>query len=90
MSDAPEAQPGPRRVPLSLAAAVTLVVLCGLGSWIFAASTRHGGLLTPEGAPSSGLLALGVVVLLLRLGVPFVLLPVVAYRLVMRLGATRR
>ena len=86
----PSPQPPTRRVPRSLAAAVTHVVLYGVCSWAFAASTRHGGLLTPEGAPERGLLALGLVVLLLRLGVLFVLLPVVAYRLVLRLATRRR
>jgi hypothetical protein len=86
----PEPKPEPRRIPRALIAAVTPVLLYGLLAWSFAASTRHGGLLTPEGAPSTGLLALGLAVLLLRLGILFVLLPVVAYRLVVRLGATRR
>jgi len=75
--------PKPRRFGL---VAVALVTLYGLLFWIFVASTRHGGLLTPEGAPSAGLLVLGLAVLLLRLVVLFVLLPIATYRLI----ATRR
>jgi hypothetical protein len=87
VSEAPVEVPAPRRarLPRALVVALLLLALYGLLFWIFAVATRHGGLLTPEGAPSPGLLALGLAVLLLRLVVLFVVPPVLVYRLIVRL-----
>ncbi len=49
---------------------------------VFAAVTEDDGLLTPSGTPSLGVVALGLIVLILRLVVVLVLPAVLAWRAV--------
>ncbi len=60
-----------------------LLVVYAVVYWTFAWLSQGGGLLSPSGV-NPGLAALGLLVLLLRLVVLFVLPPLVTYRLIRR------
>lgn len=80
--------PKPRRIvgaPLFV-----LVVLYLVLHLIFGSLTEHGGLITPDGSVSLGVATLGIVVLVLRIAVLFVVPAVIAHRIAAALLAGRR
>jgi hypothetical protein len=66
----------------AIAAPAIVLLAYAASRWAFAAATVDDGLLTPEGAPATSVVVLGLLTLLLRLGALFGVPAWIAWRLV--------